>query len=195
VSAASEVRRSPRVLIFRLGGRAFAAASAPGGRIVEIDAWTRVPTGPRHLLGLANAQGRALALIDVRPTLGLSSSASWARPLRAIVVGASSLRVAFAIEEILGFEPVDPERLPVAGARATGEPSGFGLGVLDIPPWLPTLIDVAAVVEALRVGHARLPPTAAPAPELESASNSLRPPTGGPYYPIQPQEEGRWKLH
>lgn len=139
-----------RVLIFLLGTRVLASRSAPGSRIVEIDSWTRVPTAPPHVLGIANAGGTVLAVTDVRPTLGLPTP-PLPRPLRAVVVGGEELRAAVAIEGVLGLESCAPG----LAREPDGElPEGLGryaLGVLDLPPWRPLLIDLPAIVEALRL--------------------------------------------
>jgi purine-binding chemotaxis protein CheW len=138
----------PRALVFRLGGRVLAAPGGAGGRVVEVDACTRVPTAPPYLIGLGNAGGTVLSLADVRPALGLPA-APWAWPLLAQVVGGEALRVAFAIEEVLGFEPYRPDRLEPLG---DGNPAGlaaFALGELALTPGRAVLLDLPRIVEAL----------------------------------------------
>lgn len=139
-----------RALVFRLGGRELAALSAPGGRIVEIDSWTRIPTAPPYVLGVANAHGKVLSVLDVRAELGLPQP-PWSRPLRALVTGGDALRAAVAIEEVLGFESYDPARSDAddAGSDAL---AGYGLGSIDLAGWRATLIDLPALVDSLRAG-------------------------------------------
>lgn len=142
-------RQAPRALVFRLGGRVLAALSEPGGRVVEVEGCTRVPSGPACLLGLANAQGTVLSIIDVRPLLGLAAT-RWEWPLRAQMTGGSSMRVAFAVEEVLGFEAFRPERIE---ALDEGEPESlrcFARGVLELPPGRAVLVDVPRIIAALR---------------------------------------------
>jgi chemotaxis signal transduction protein len=142
-------RLAPRALVFRLGGRVLAAASEPGGRVVEVDSCTRVPTGPPCLLGLANAHGTVLSILDVRPLLGLAA-ARWEWPLLAQVTGGDALRAAFAVEEVLGFEAFRPERLE---GLDEGEVEGlrrFARGVLELSPGRAVLLDMPKIIEALR---------------------------------------------
>jgi chemotaxis signal transduction protein len=142
-------RQAPRALVFRLDGWVLASASAPGGRVVEVESCTRVPTGPACLLGLANAQGTVLAVVDIRPLLGLPA-VPWEWPLRAQVVGGEAMRVAFAVEEILGFEPYRPERLEPLGDDAPEGLRSFSRGCVNLSSRRAVLIDVPRIVEALR---------------------------------------------
>jgi chemotaxis signal transduction protein len=141
--------RVPRAVVFRLGGRVLAAASEPGGRVIEVDSCTRVPTGPAWLLGLANAQGTATSLIDIRPLLGLAVT-PWVWPLRAQVAGGDAMRVAVAVEEVLGFEPYRPERLQALAEDAPGGLRAFSRGWLDLASRRAVLLDLPRIVEALR---------------------------------------------
>jgi len=144
---------SPRALVFRLGGRTLAAAAGAGGRVIEIDSWTRVPTGPAHLLGLANAQGAVLPVIDARPLLGLPLT-PWPWPLRALVAGGDELRAALAVEEVLGFEPCPNDRIE---PLRDGLPEGLrahGRGELALPRWRAVLIDLPRIIAELRVKRA-----------------------------------------
>jgi purine-binding chemotaxis protein CheW len=151
--AAPISRAAPRALVFRLGRRVLAALAGAGGRVVEIESWTRVPTGPPHLLGLANAQGAVLPVVDARPLLGLPVT-PWPWPLRALVAGGDDLRVALAVEEILGFEPCPDERVTALG---DGLPEGLrahGRGELTLARGRATLIDVPRIIETLRLKRA-----------------------------------------
>lgn len=146
-------RTAPRALVFRLGGRVLAALGGAAGRVVEVTSWTRVPTAPAHLLGLANARGTVLAVVDARPLLGLRV-APWPWPLRAVVAGGDELRVALAIEEVLGFEPCAADRIEPLGGGLPAGLRNHGRGELVLPRWRATLIDLAAIIEELRVKRA-----------------------------------------
>jgi chemotaxis signal transduction protein len=148
--AALSSRAAPRALVFRLGGRVLAALAGAGGRVVEIESWTRVPTAPPHLLGLANAQGSVLPVVDARPLLGLPA-APWPWPLRALVTGGDGLRAALAVEEVLGFEPCPDDRVGPLGAGLPAGLAAHGCGELALPRWRATLIDVPRIVDALRI--------------------------------------------
>jgi chemotaxis signal transduction protein len=143
---------APRALVFRLGGRVLAAAGGRGGRVIEVGALTRLPTAPAHVLGLANDQGTVLPVVDARPLLELPCP-PWPRPLRAFVT-AGELPAAFAVEEILGFEPYSPERLESPDDGLAAGLRRYARGSLVLPRWRATLLDMNRIVEALRVRRA-----------------------------------------
>lgn len=143
---------APRALVFRLGGRVLAATGGRGARVIEVGALTRLPTAPAHVLGLANDQGTVLPVVDARPLLELPCP-PWPRPLSAFVT-AGELPAAFAVEEILGFEPYPPERLEPPGDGLTAGLRRYARGGLVLPRWRATLLDMNRIVEALRVRRA-----------------------------------------
>jgi chemotaxis signal transduction protein len=170
VSAEATPRPAPRALVFRLGGRMLAAPSGPGGRVLEIDACTRVPTAPPYVLGLANAQGMVLPVIDIGPLLGLRP-APWKWPLFAHLVGGQAMRVAFAVEEVLGFEAYRPDLLEELGEEVPDGLRSFSRGGLGLPLAHAVLIDVPRILGALKVSRPGLPPAARRLPDqLEETS-------------------------
>ncbi len=135
-------------LAFRLGGRDLAAFTASGCGVVEIDSWTRVPTAPKCVLGIANAQGRMLTVLDLRAELGLPQQA-WRMPLQALALGDSEPRVAVAIDRALGFGSHVP--VEAQGEQAATEGlAGYGLGSIDIAGRRATLVDFSALLDTLR---------------------------------------------
>lgn len=157
-AAVAAYLRSPRALVFRLGGRDLAAVTGAGGRVIEVDSWTRVPTGPAHLLGLANAQGAVLPVIDARPLLGLPVT-PWPWPLRALVAtartgGDEELRAALAVEEVLGFEPCPADRIEPLGDGLAEGLRARGRGELVLPRRRAVLIDLPQIIAELRVNRA-----------------------------------------
>jgi chemotaxis signal transduction protein len=106
-------------------------------------------------VGLANAQGTVLSLVDVRPLLGLASAA-WQWPLRAQVVDGQA-RVAIAVEEILGFDAFDPDHLEPLGEEVPEGLRSFGQGVLALPAGPAVLLDLPAIVEALKLRRPHRP--------------------------------------
>ena len=138
-------------LVFRLGGQDLAAILSPGARIVDVDSWTRIPTAPPYVLGLANIKGKVLSVIDIREKVGLPGQ-PWSLPLRALELGSDALRVAVAIEEVVGHEGYDPAQ------RSAEDPSealgGYGLGKVDFAGHQVMLVDVLAAVDSLRLRKA-----------------------------------------
>jgi purine-binding chemotaxis protein CheW len=117
---------------------------------MEVTALTRVPTGPSHLLGLANLQGAVVPVIDVRPRLDLPTP-PWSWPLPVHLVGRGELQVAVAVEEVLGFEPYAPDRVaPLLAGDAPAGLAAFTRGTAPLRTGRALLIDLPGVLAALR---------------------------------------------
>jgi len=107
---------------------------------------TRVPGLPRWLPGVANVRGQVLAVVDLRPLLGLPQDSSAGRP-RLLRVDAEGVEVGLRVDAVDGVADVDlgqSEPLP-PGAAA---PDLFTGVISAVGAPLP-LLDVAAVI-ALR---------------------------------------------
>ena len=142
-----------RAVVVRLEGRVLALAADPGCRVVEIQTCIRVPTGPDCLIGLGNGQGDILAVVDIRPLLGLPAAA-WKWPLLAQIVGDPQMKVAFAIEEVLGLTDLDEDRLEPLGPDLPAGLEAFGKGAIQTPVGHAVLLAVPEVLETLRLGKA-----------------------------------------
>lgn len=140
---------APRTVVVRLGGEILALAAEAGGRIVEIESCTPVPTGPGHLIGLGNAQGVILAVVDARRVLGLSES-PWKWPILAKIVGNEELRLALAIDEVLGLEALDAGRIDPPGRELAETLRPFCLGSFESSAGRALVLDVARVIEKLQ---------------------------------------------
>ena len=136
----------PHALAFELGDHRLAAVTGSGSGVVEIESWTRVPTAPPYVLGIANAQGRILTLVDLRAPLGVAQR-PWSLPLRALALGGGQPRVAVAIERALSFGQFEPLE---DAAEPDSSLSGFAVGEVDVAGQQATLIDFPAVLASLR---------------------------------------------
>jgi chemotaxis signal transduction protein len=163
-----------RACLVAVEERVLAVEVGVAREVLVLEAHTRVPGAPPHVLGVVNRRGTVLAILDLRPLLGLAS-----RPIergaRALVVQADEVQVGLLVDRVLGLETFDSPGPPAAGG-----PDGAALrsrGLLPRRPGEPPalLLDVPAVLDALRIGRALGPPAAAavrsPAPRAEAAAS------------------------
>ncbi len=61
-------------MLLGIGGSTYAMPVAAVREIVRLPAVTRVPGLPAFVTGLANVRGRVLAVLDLRPLLGLDAA-------------------------------------------------------------------------------------------------------------------------
>jgi chemotaxis signal transduction protein len=107
------------------------------------DDYTVVPLAPTHLIGMANLRGAIIPILDLRVLLGLPARAQM---LQALVVEANAVRVALAVDHVIGVESLDellePGEPPVEAAT-------FQRGRLRRGDETISILDVARIVESL----------------------------------------------
>jgi purine-binding chemotaxis protein CheW len=161
--AASGQQAAPRLALFRLGGRLCGITAAFCKQFVQLEAVTRVPLAPAHLLGVTQLRGRILPVLDPSLLPGLPPLPEPAAPttptappapaassgMQALVVTATGLDSALAalrVSEIVGFE-----RPTASGPAGAASPAAASAAAR--PLWRGeevTVLDVAVLFAFLR---------------------------------------------
>lgn len=104
-------------VVFRLGTGGY---TLPAGAIREVQPLGRctpLPSTPSCMLGLVNLRGRPLAVLDIRPLLGLPVA-----PLPAdawlLIVAAGGIEVGLAADSVLGVQHIADALTPAFSAVA-----------------------------------------------------------------------------
>jgi chemotaxis signal transduction protein len=147
-----------RACLVVLAGTPFAVDVHAAKEIVVLEGCTAVPQGPPHLLGVANLRGVILPLLDIQPLLGLAARRMNGRTT-ALVVSPAGQSLALAVDAVLGLESLGAPLPCSEGARRTYGP--YALGLLPRGPGLVPLLNMPALVEALRREGPRHEPPAA----------------------------------
>jgi chemotaxis signal transduction protein len=149
--------------VFTVAGRQLAADIRHTREVVALPDRTPVPRAPAHVLGVANLRGYIVPIVDIRHLLGSPAGppSEAARTPRTIVLEGDGAQSAIAMDEVLGLESFDevlpgpPAASSTPGAppvdAANGPVSVPALGLLKRGDAMATLLDVPALVEAVRV--------------------------------------------
>jgi purine-binding chemotaxis protein CheW len=130
----------------RAGGARFLVPAAQVGEVLRLPELTRVPGLPRWVPGVANVRGQVLAVLDLRPLLGLPQDTDAVRP-RLLRLDAGGVDVGLRVDAVDGVADADlahAEPLPPGAAAAD-----LFSGVISAAGAPLPLLDVTAVV-ALR---------------------------------------------
>lgn len=145
---AIDADRASRLLYFVLAGERLAVDIRRLRGVVVIEDYTLVPSGPSHLLGLANLRGSALPILDAGPVLGLAARSSGGRTI-VLVVAAGDAQVGLAIDAVLGLED---SGVVVPFAEGTPGPHlELGLGLVRRDGGVALLLNIPTVLNALRL--------------------------------------------
>jgi purine-binding chemotaxis protein CheW len=137
-----------RACLFLLGGERFAVEVELARGVVVLEDVTAVPGAPAHVLGLSNLRGALIPVLDLRAPLQLA--APWREgPVKALVAEHASMQVAIALDSVVGLEAFD-DALPLGPLERTRF-GDFAVARLPGPGGAFTLLDVARIIEALRI--------------------------------------------
>jgi chemotaxis signal transduction protein len=129
--------------LFELASQTFGVEISQAREARVFDDYTVVPLAPTHLIGMANLRGAIIPILDLRVLLGLPARAQM---LQALVVEANAVRVALAVDHVIGVESLDellePGEPPVEAAR-------LQRGRLQRGDETVSILDVVRIVESL----------------------------------------------
>ena len=105
--AARDAPGAPMCLV-EVAGRTLAVEITHAREAREFSETTVVPLAPPALVGMANLRGAIVPVLDLRFLLGLGAGAH-ARTVRTLVVEAGGVRLALAVDRVVGVESLQEE--------------------------------------------------------------------------------------
>lgn len=130
--------------MFRLGNARLAVPAERAFRFMDLGATAPIPLAPPAVLGVANAGGKLITVLDVALLVGLPPSGA-ARARHCLVVTVESDFVGLAAEVLEGVVEVRKEA--VRGVGADGR--GLVAGSFEYQGHLVTLLDVDRLVTSI----------------------------------------------
>jgi chemotaxis signal transduction protein len=94
---------SPRVCLFRLGEQLFALPGEHTRQVHTVQNLRVVPKSPALLRGLFPVRSNVLPLVSLEQILGLEPG----KPVLAVQMNFEGRELAFGVDEMLGFNPLD----------------------------------------------------------------------------------------
>jgi purine-binding chemotaxis protein CheW len=131
------------VCLCELASRTFAVDIGRAREARVFDDYTIVPLAPPHLIGMTNLRGVIIPIVDLRVLLGLPAGAG---AVHALVVEANDVRIALAVDRVLGVESLDE---PLEPAEEVVEAGGLQRGRLQRGDETVPILDVVKIVESL----------------------------------------------
>ena len=129
--------------LFELASQTYGVEISQAREARAFDDYTVVPLAPTHLIGMANLRGAIIPILDLRVLLGLPARAQM---LQTLVVEANAVRVALAVDRVIGVESLDE---PFEPGEPSGEVTGLERGRLRRGDETVPILDVEKIVESL----------------------------------------------
>ena len=129
--------------VVEVAGRTFAVEITQAREARVLTEYTIVPLSPLHLIGMTNVRGAIVPIVDLGVLLGLPPHRGL---INALVVESNTVRVALAVDHVLGVERLEPA---LGAAESATESPRFERGHVrrgndDVP-----ILDVVKIVESL----------------------------------------------
>ena len=132
------------LVVVTLGGSRFALPMSGVGEVGRPPGLTRVPGVPAWVAGVTNWRGRVLAVLDLRPLLGLP-----AEPLdrrgRVLVLSCGGASAGLLVERVIGTVPHDPAALEPVLASLQSSTAGLLAGQVTDAEGPCAVLDLDAV--------------------------------------------------
>jgi purine-binding chemotaxis protein CheW len=129
--------------LFELASRMFAVEISRAREVRLVADYTVVPLAPAHVMGMTNLRGAIIPIVDLRVLLGLPARVG---VVQVLVVEANGVRVAVAVDCVVGVESLDDLLEPV---EAIGDTAGLEQCHLRRGDDTIPVLDVAKLVDSL----------------------------------------------
>ena len=114
--------------------------------VFEIESITPVPGMPASLVGVANLRGTVIPLADVRPSLGLSASAT---PKYAVVVRHGTQQVGILIDDVPEIRAIHPDDMLATSTRSVTDSRPFLSGLLKVKNRMSGIVEVSRLLASV----------------------------------------------
>lgn len=128
-----------RICLVAIGGELFAIDLRYVREVFELESITPVPGVLSMIVGVANLRGTVMPLADLRPSLGLPSTA--AQPF-VVVVRHGQQQVGILIDAVPEIRTIHPDDLLAATSRGLSESRPFLSGLVKIEERMSGMMEV-----------------------------------------------------
>lgn len=149
----SDRDRAQSFVVFRLGGEGYALEVMRVQEVLDMQALTEVPGGPRFLLGVINLRGHVVPVYDLRLPFGLTKDTAQTRAPCVLIVESTQGNdpmitglLVDRVSDVLEFAPEEVQPPPQLGL---GKASPFVRGLIRHQDGFLLVLDVDRVFSTL----------------------------------------------
>ena len=141
--------RAQSFVVFRLGGEGYALEVLRVQEVLDMQALTEVPGGPRFLLGVINLRGHVVPVYDLRMAFGLSKDPTQTRAPCVLIVestlGSDPLITGLLVDRVSDVLEFSPEEVQPPPQLGLGKASPFVRGLIRHQDGFLLVLDVDRV--------------------------------------------------
>jgi purine-binding chemotaxis protein CheW len=153
-TSADSVRdRAQSFVVFRLGGEGYALEVMRVQEVLDMQALTEVPGGPKFLLGVINLRGHVVPVYDLRMPFGLLKRAEQTRAPCVLIVestlGNDPQIIGLLVDRVSDVLEFTPEEVQPPPQLGLGKASPFVRGLIRHQDGFLLVLDVDRVFSTL----------------------------------------------
>jgi purine-binding chemotaxis protein CheW len=149
-SADSDRERAQSFVVFQLGGEGYALEVMRVQEVLDMQALTEVPGGPKFLLGVINLRGHVVPVYDLRMPFGLTKEPKTNRAPCVLIVESNDVQITGLlvdrVSDVLEFSPEEVQPAPQLGL---GKATPFVRGLIRHQEAFLLVLDVDRIFSTL----------------------------------------------
>lgn len=126
-------------IIFRLGSEFFATETEKIQNISDMMQITKVPTAPKHIMGLINLRGSIKPLVNISMLLNVEEDD---KESNIIILKYDDEEIGIKVDEVIEVVEIDPSNVQ----NGTSDGKEYIRGVIELNNNLLTIIDINKVI-------------------------------------------------
>lgn len=135
---------STQMVVFTLSTEAFAVEVSSVEAIIKLQAITKVPHAPAHVVGVTNLRGNIVPVIDLKKRLSLSETESTS-DTRIIVAIVQDSKIGMVVDTVSQVVEIEDSQIEPTPQISTSIDSTYIRGIVKIENLLVIMLDLAKV--------------------------------------------------
>lgn len=135
---------STQMVIFKLTNEEFAFEVSSVEAIIKLQAITKVPHAPAHVVGVTNLRGNIVPVIDLKKRLNLPKTEPTA-DTRIIVALLQDAKVGMVVDSVSQVIEIDESQVEQAPQISTSVDSSYIRGIIKVDNRLVIMLDLTMI--------------------------------------------------
>jgi len=135
---------STQMVVFKLSNEEFAVEVSSVEAIIKLQAITKVPHAPAHVVGVTNLRGNIVPVIDLKKRLNLPKT-DHSADTRIIVALLQEAKVGMVVDSVSQVIEIDDSQIEPTPQISTSIDSTYIRGIVKVDTRLVIMLDLAMI--------------------------------------------------
>lgn len=135
---------STQMVVFKLSNEEFAVEVSSVEAIIKLQAITKVPHAPAHVVGVTNLRGNIVPVIDLKKRLSLPATEN-SQDTRIIVALLQDSKVGMVVDAVSQVIEIEDSQIEDAPQISTSIESTYIRGIVKVENLLVIMLDLAKI--------------------------------------------------